>query len=573
MSAGYGFDPEAPPASSEGLDAFDEDQAANDLASVEDDERARQEALAASEPGTVSPAPSANDAELLQGGSEPDGAHTAVPVGSTPTPATDAYPELPQFPELGPPPAPPQLTGNPQQDVISNVAWQRAAAAHHDELMKRQTALATHAAQVGAMRGKKEAEAAGVAADRKTAEVQRAAAVREQRQLAIDEAVKARVAAAGDVEGFKWDRPHTGKEIAAIILGGIGAGFGNAAAAQLGQVGHNENEAAKGIDARMKREYDSKVTKLKAAGDSLLMARHDAKDAQEAHRAAMNDLDAEQAAKNKAIAADATAALLQAGVPKAQVAGNVIVAEANARAAAHEGEIHQREEGHADQRTQAAATLALARANLGERRSEHAENLEDRKAARADKAEKHDVEVSDKKEARLFRDPRTGEKYGYASNAKAVNQMADKAAAIYAYADKAREMADHIEKHQGDPRLLIPTSDLYKERETIAADTQAMGRPAKGIQASDAGLKLEHQIVGGNGLGLNRTANPRVLRQLAADAEKQLMYKLRAGLEPLEGNKALAPLKTKANAPKDTIDAPGGIKYELGADGNYHKVK
>lgn len=308
-----------------------------------------------------------------QGDAASGGPHTPAPTGSTPAPATDAYPTAPQFPELGPPPPPPAFSGDPQKDVALNAQWQRDLTAHHAELTKRQTALAEHAARVGELRGKKEAEVAAVEAREKKAEIARAAADRKARQDQIHAAVADRLAAAKDIEGFKWDRPHTGKEIASIIFGALSAGLQNAAAAQLGQVGNAQNEAIKGIQKRMDREFEAKKLKLKGAGDALLMAKYDAKTGEDAHRAAMNDLNADFAARYKAIANEAEAALRRAGVSVEQAKGNALVVNAAQEAAKHEGDIHNREEGHRDQRRQAEATLALARANLGERRREFEE--------------------------------------------------------------------------------------------------------------------------------------------------------------------------------------------------------
>jgi hypothetical protein len=463
-----------------------------------------------------------------QGAVAADGPRTPVAAGSTPAPATadpNAFPQVPQFPELGPPPAPPAFTGDPQKDVALNAQWQRDLVSHHGELSKRQAALAQHAAAVGELRGRKEAEVAQVEANAKKAEIARAAAERKERQAEIDAAVRARQEAARDVEGFKWDRPHTGREIAAIILGQIGATLQNVGAVQSGHAPTAQNEAYKGIQARMDREYAAKKAKLAGAGDALLMARHGAKDTAEAHRAAMNDLDAEMAAKYKAIAREADEQLRKAGVPAEQVKGNVLVVGALEKAAAHEGDIHNREEGHRDQRAASAATLALARANLGERRAA-------RDDARTDKKEAADLKHAEAEEARTLRDPNTGDPLGVAPTAKTVEKLGDQLSKLEAYQDAAEQLATHIEKHG---RIVNPFSAEYKVRESLAGDVQALGRGVKGIQATDAGQKLEHMIVGGKGVGIERSADPGVLRHLAAQAREQTEKRLRATLKPLPG--------------------------------------
>lgn len=528
MSFGYADDPDGlmapdtPPATLDGLDSFNSQAAADDLGAVTDNERARQAALFGGVdavsggagpdettgllPDKAAPAPG----EAAPGGvdvynlGDPHAAPPAVPGAQAP--GASEYPPAPQFPELPLPPPPPALTGDPQKDVMANAEYQRTLAAHHAELVKRQTALAEHAAAVGAMRGKKEAEVATVEAEAKKREVARAVAEREQRQSAINEAVAARAAAAKDVEGFKWDRPHTGGEIVALIASAIGSSMQNAAAAQLGQVGHAENEAAKGIEARMKREYDAKVAKLKGAGDALLMARYDAKTSQEAHHAAMNDLDAEMSAKYKAIAKEAESQLMGAGVPKAQAAGNVLVADANAKAAAHEGDILNREEARADSRTASAATLALAKANLGERQGEFKDTMgerrqefrlrrEDAADARAERErlarEKADEKKTKSDETLSVRDA-GGIVRGYAPSSRVVKPIQDR---VIQYDDAIKSAKDLL-AYRREHQILgsLPTGDAY-DRAVLAVAATTQANASDSTTAHEAGTLKQMGLV------------------------------------------------------------------------------
>jgi hypothetical protein len=379
--------------------------------------------------------------------------------------------------------------------VALNAEWQRALTTHHGELTKRQTALAEHAAAVGQIRGRKEAEAAAVDADRRKAEIARAAAERKARQDQINAAVTARARAMGDLEGAKWDRPHTGREIFQIIGGGIANALGNVAAIQMGIAPNRENEGLKAIKDRMAREYKAREARVRGAGEALLMARHGAKDAAEAHRAAMYDLDADFAAKNRLIAAEAAEQLRRAGVPAEQVKGNVIVADALKEAARHEGDIHNREEGHRDQRQQAAATLALARANLGERRAEHAATLEDRRAARAERDAAAKEKAAEKGEREYVRGD-DGQPIGRVPGGRGGAQAFATRDADYRRAENTLKAAIADVEQHGE-RVLKP--EAVKRRNTLMANATIGVATVSPLGKTDSSLHEEKSSIGGSG--------------------------------------------------------------------------
>jgi hypothetical protein len=429
------------------------------------------------------------------------------------------------------------------------------------------------------MRGQKEAEVAAVEAREKKAEIARAKLARDARATQINEAVNARLAAARDVEGFKWDRPHTGREIAAILIGGFAAGLGNVAAIQAGHAPSNQNEGLKGINDRMKREYDAKRARLAQAGDNVLMARHGAKDAQEAHRAAMNDLDADFAARYRAIAREADEQLRRAGVPEAQVKGNVVLVDALQKAAAHEGDIHNREEGHRDQRQQAAATLALARANLGERKREFDDRLADKKLAREEKKESKSLQDQARVDGIVQKViQNTGYKESAAQNAK-YNQMARTLSGATTNAALAAAGAGQFVKMaQGGTGVISDSDmDLFWKRvggklSGAAVDqfindwTNGNMAPAKAKIVGDA----IRQLAKGALAELDRIGG-QIETRLQGVAENTPWV---AKEIPVYLDTYVPGMRQRRTAAAgSTITAPGGIKYELGADGKYHKVK
>lgn len=177
---------------------------------------------------------------------------------------------------------------------------------------------------------------------------------------------------------------------------------------------------------------------------------------------------------------------------------------------------------------------------------------------RDEKNARGELVLSEKDEARTLRDPNTGDPLGMAPNARVVAKMGEDLGFLAAYQDKAEEFAAHLEKYG---HLVNPLSREYKERQSIGADLQAIGRKVKGIQASDAGQKLEHMVIGGTGTGLERSADPTQVRKLAEDARVQVERRLRSTLEPMPGQKSSrAPSRATegGEAPAPAKAAPSG---------------
>lgn len=291
--------------------------------------------------------------------------------------------------------APPQLTGDPAKDVQLNIEHQRALQAQAGEIEQRKGKLAEYHAALDSKKADKDAEIARVAQAKVNEENARALAERKQRQELIDQAVQEHANAAHDLEGANWYDKHTGAAVVATIFGGIGQGFMNAAMIQSGHAPTAENEAVKTIDALIGKDYQKKKDRLANASDGIMQARHGFEDAAQNHRSALNDLDAEVAAKYKLVEKEAIERAKKMGIPDAQIATNEIVVNAQQKAAAAEGQIHDRQEGHEIQQkanearqAEAAATNRVAIGNLNVNRLREKDAHEDRLLSLAERKAK-----------------------------------------------------------------------------------------------------------------------------------------------------------------------------------------
>lgn len=292
------------------------------------------------------------------------------------------------------------------------------------------------------------------------------------------------------------------------------------------------------------------------ADKSLLEARHGFKDVEDNQRALLNDLDADRAAKYLLAAKETESMLAQQGVDTEQIKGNTLVVDMYEKANAAQGQILNREAARREKIAHDRATESMANAHLslsertatateGDRKANRYERARefnareaDRRDAKGDKAAAAEEKKASGLDARTLRDPETGDPLGYAPTARVVDKLGDTLAKTDAYREAIEALATHIEQHG---HILNPLSDEGKMRASLSANAQALGRGVKGIQASDAGQKLEHAMIGGSGVGLERTADPKVLRQLAEEAVTQTRRHLTAALTPVAG-------QTKAKA-------------------------
>lgn len=555
MSAGY---------SEGGLDSFDEDAAANNLANVGQQYQGLIEQQQAGVPAVGA----------ISGGSTidtPPDVQQEAPGASAPKAPDIAPPASSETAALSipPPPPPPALTGDPRQDVQNNTQYQRDLSDYHAKLTQHATALNVHAAGITKMKTEREMAAETSAINARKAEAAKYEQVRQQRQTAIDEAVKERVEARKSLEGGNDEQRLHGGKLAAAIAGGLGASLQMLGAAQMGHPQQFENQALKRIDQLSRERYEQKKQRLANASDSLLEARYGHKEAGDNHRAALNDLDANTAAEFKLAALEADNQLARMGYDKAQRDANEVVIKLREGQAKAEGSIHQREESTAAQKEQAKATLELARANLGERKNEHRDTLEEkqrefdlRKKDAAEKAADKEAAAKEKAAAKLderaIRDPETDEVIRYAPTPRGVTAITDKQVAARAYSQGLRELADDIEKNgRVGSSLPIIGTEAGKRREELHANVVARGRKALDLGVSNANMQLEHGAVGGSGVGLARIGSPEVLRKIADDNDKFAGERLRSGTAPAKPKAAAAAPAAEpkaAKVPKDVID-------------------
>jgi hypothetical protein len=152
-----------------------------------------------------------------------------------------------------------------------------------------------------------------------------------------------------------------------------------------------------------------------------------------------------------------------------------------------------------------------------------------------------------------------GTKLGLAPSGRNVKDIGKDIANTKKYVDLVNEVADSFEKNG---HILNPYSQEAKDRRSQMAELQALGRNISGLQASDAGQKLEYQMLGNTGIGpteaLQILPSPQTLRELGRRANTFLMDKLRTTLDPIPGGK-LAPA------------TQGNLTLIRGKDGKIHK--
>jgi hypothetical protein len=528
-----------------GLEDFDADAAAQQLASVGTQPVPLaipgQEAAA---PVVAAPDPyqqaDAQDAQQGLGFQAPAVAPPPVPAPAEQQPAAaavpgqpvqkptpdDAIPPPPAWEPL-PPPARPALTGDPAKDAAANIEYQRQLGDYHTHLSNRHADLTKYAAAVQAAQSGKEAAVETERQKRADAEIQRAEAERKANQSAIDTAVREKSAAAKDLEGFKWDKPYTGAQIASIIAGAFAQGLQNRAAILTGHAPTAQNDALKLIDARMHQDYEQRKEKLANAGDALLQARYGFKDSAENHRAAMNDLDAEFSAKYRAIAKEAEARLRRSGASQAEIAGNIVVADSLAKAAAAEGQILDRQEGHQIQRDQNQATLKLAEANLGVRRlaekDSHLDRVaarEDRRAAAADREAAKKEKAAEKEDTTAVRDE-GGAVIGHVPTGKGGAQgFATRDADYGRGEEQLQALLDDVKKNGG--RVLSP--EAIKRRETLYHNAVIGVATVSPLGKTNEAMEQEAGSLGKSGglslVGANPEAIQRKIDELRTQRER-----------------------------------------------------
>lgn len=260
----------------------------------------------------------------------------------------------PALPDPGPRPVRPPLTGDHGKDIDNSLAYERQLGDWHDAKLAQATQ-----GQSDVLKKQANDELAAQQAEQKQRDAMRVKQQQERdaaHRNTIAQEVNAR-AAQNDLETGKWRGDQSaGHKIASWIemfVGGIGAGLSAAGGHPTG------NLAAQAIDDKMSLEYDIAKQKVSNQNEALLQARYGEKDLEGNQRAALNDLDADFAAKHKMIAAETEAALRNRGVSPEQIQANELVVKNLQDAAKYEDNIHTREIEAGRKNELADSTIAL----------------------------------------------------------------------------------------------------------------------------------------------------------------------------------------------------------------------
>lgn len=341
----------------------------------------------------------------------------------------------PPSPDAALPPRPtrPPLTGDPSKDIQSSLVYERQLDDWHTKNLEAATSQQN---QLSAQAAAKDLALAQEEQKRRDAMRIQQEQERQARQASIDDSVKERMQAYGNIESGKWRGDQsTGSKIASVIgmaLSGIGQGLSAAG-------GHPaENMAMKVIDERTNREYDIAKNRLANANESVLQARYGYKDTLDNQRAALNDLDADFSAKHKLIAQEAEAQMKAKGIAPEMIANSQLVIGNLQKAAQYEDNIHAREIEAGRKNELADSQIALnkqkgeaqeALADYRNRRNANAGHggagAGGKAAAKAQKDELKDIEGAGKKYADTMlgsaRSP--GMKPGYESAVAVANEL------------------------------------------------------------------------------------------------------------------------------------------------------
>lgn len=433
----------------------------------------------------------------------PDTAQLTQSPGGTTVPASTA----PQQPGFEPPPPPPAIGPDPSANVQGLLGWHRSLTDWHTRATQAASATERRKAEEAAKQAGAEVGALQEFEKRRQEEDKRAAAERQQARKALADATEERATALKDLEAAQWRAGKwTGGQIVAAIAGGIGQAFQNMAAAQLGQVGHAQNEGLNTIQRLMDRELNFRKARVDAAGQSVLQARYGFKDAEENHRAALNDLDAEMAARWKLIAKEGERQARLLGADEATAKGNLMVAGAYEKAAEAELRIQQREEELAEQRRHNLAVEANSRAAIDARKRAAAAKRggggktgADAMGALADYATQNPGDVGG-----LYREARR-----LGVDPKAVGQVINQTKSTGEQTKDARQAAiglravDDIERLGYTPSKGEIQKWLNNQREVYQAQKAGEGGGIGGLiggmvagKAQGAGLMAQHETEG-----------------------------------------------------------------------------
>lgn len=509
-------------------------------------------------------------------------APTGLPAGAAPAPPIETQ----QPAALPPRPTRPPLTGDPSKDIQSSLAYERQLDDWHSQALGAATSQQN---QIAATAAQKDLALAQDEQKRRDAMRIQQEQERIARQASIDDAVKERAAANGNIENATWRGDQsTGSKIASVIamaLSGVGQGLSAAG-------GHPaENMAQKVIEERTAREYDIAKNRLASANETVLQARYGYKDTLDNQRAALNDLDADFSAKHKLIAEEAAAQMKAKGVAPEMIASSELVNGNLQKAQQYEDNIHAREIEAGRKNELADSTIALnkekgaaqsALADYRERRNANAGRGgagggTSKAGAKAEKDELKDIENAAKPHSAVVlgssRSP--GMASGYDAAVAVSNELKSalrsgdpdtmKIAVLHAQEQSTRFLtgAAGTEATYAMQHALSGSSDDLTARlgHLLGTPTESKAYVSRLAQNMDAIAKQRKEM-----LEAERT---KVQTRLDSIATSDAGKKRAAGIiDSLFGKGGGG----ESGATRKT-QTMGGATYEFGDDGNWHKAK
>jgi hypothetical protein len=518
----------------------------------------------------------------------PDPAVGGPGAGAAPAAETDPGQSAPAAaPVLPPRPVRPPLTGDPAKDVNASLEYERALEDWHAQ---RLDAATTTQNDIRKQQHQEELRIAQEAEARRQAEQKAREEELAQRRKAISDATEQRAKAIGDLESGKWKEQSTGAKLASIIAMGFGAvGAGLSAAG-----GHpTGNLAAQAVDNLLKREYDHAQQKVANANQSILEARYGYKDAEDNHRAALNDIDADMAAKYKLVAKQAAAEMEARGVSPEQIASDSLVVGSLQKAQQYEDSIHAREIEAQRKAEMAAAAeeqkLASARASdaLADWRNRRqggsaraagaaAARGMSKSAAKAQTQELKDIEAAAKPyiNAQVGSAKSPGSLKAYESAVAVSNEL--KRAAKSGDPDAMKIAVLHAQEQS--TRFLTnaaPTQQTFAIQHELASTPEQLQAKLAGIigQPTEAKAYVIRMAQNIDAIARQRkevmdaTVGEAATRLQSIAKSEEGKKRMQGILDSLAGKRA-----GESAAPKKTQKI-GKAVYEFGEDGNWHKVK
>lgn len=505
----------------------------------------------------------------MEGPTEGPGDRTMLPPEAMPAPPA---PEAPGDPRTTFAPTPPTgspeipgLSRNPNASkttITQNVASPESQAASKD-------AAGIVEKQIEVERRQSEERQKNLVAEQKAADQQAATQLEKQQRMdALFQEHKARLAdltakddaALAAAQGAKfhdyWSDKTTGDRVLAalsVFLGGLGTAYGG------------ENTAMKMLQSNIQRDFDKQKEEIQKKHDFHAVTSKNKAAEQGQLEAELHNVDLQQVAATDAAATQLIAMKAKQGVSLDQAKTDASVLAIQKAANDKRAEIGEKQDARVTQETTAKARGILGGGGDSPAATKYLEMLQN-KASPAElnafaQANRLDQKTQDKlvtrgeklihvgdaadsrkekaeaaNDARTLYDPETHKPIALMPSARVVAVAGKDLVAGQEYSRSLRELAADIEANgRVAPGLLGISSEARTRRLNLARDAQAKGRVSSGINATDSGAHLEHEMLGGAGVGTETMASPKVLLELADKIDKRTEHRVRAMGTAIDG--------------------------------------